>query len=84
MPLQKTYIIFAVVWLRALVTSGVGPVSESALIGGWDLGFGSGPEPSVDEEGLQIGTVASVKITFTSTGPDVFDTICESSILLNG
>ena len=78
MPLQKTYIIFAVVWLRALVTSGVGPVSESALIGGWDLGFGSGPEPSVDKEWLQIGTIASVKIAFAATGPDVLDSICKT------
>ena len=64
--------------MRALVTSGVRPVSKSALVSGWDLGLGSGPEPSVDEEWLQIGTVASIEIAFTSTGPDVLDSVCQN------
>jgi len=74
-------VIFTVVGLRALVTSGVRPVSKSALVSGWDLGLGSGPEPSVDEEWLQIGTVASIEIAFTSTGPDVLDSVAGHLLL---
>ena len=70
------YIIFAVVGLWATISASVRPVSESALVGGGDLGFGTGPEPSVDDDRLQIGAAASIKVAFTSAGPQVFHSIC--------
>ena len=72
---MNAYVIFAVVGLRATISTGVGPVSQSALIGGWDLGLRAGPEPSVDDGWLQIGAVASVKVAFAAASPDVLDAI---------
>lgn len=76
-----TLVIFAVVWLRAAVTAGVGPVTQSALIGGWDLGFGAGPEPSVDDGRLQVGAAATVEIAFAAASPDELDAIASQLLL---
>lgn len=70
------YIIFTVIGLWAAISTSVRPVSKSALVGGWDLGFGTGPEPSVDDGWLQVSAVASVEVAFAATGPDVLDAIC--------
>lgn len=64
----------------ATITTGVGPVTKSALVGGWDLGFGARPEPSVDNGWLQISAVASVKVAFAAASPDVLDAILEIKI----
>ena len=53
------------------------PVTKSTLVGGGDLGLRTGPEPSVDNDGLQISAVASVEVAFATAGPDVLDSICE-------
>lgn len=72
---RLTLVIFAVVWLRAAVTAGVGPVTQSALIGGRDLGLGTGPEPAVDDGWLQVGAAAPVEIAFAAASPDELDAI---------
>ena len=58
----NAYVIFAVVGLWATISTGVGPISQSALISGWDFSFRTGPEPSVDDGWLQISAIASVKV----------------------
>lgn len=78
---RLTLVIFAVVGLRATISTGVGPISQSALIGGWDLSLRAGPEPSVDDGWLQIGAVASVKVAFAAAGPDVLDAIASQLLL---
>lgn len=79
---RLSLVIFTVVGLRAAITTSVRPVTKSALVGGGDLGFRTGPEPSVDNDGLQISTVASVEVAFATAGPDVLDSIA-SHLLLN-
>lgn len=73
---RLAFVVFAVVGLRAAITTGVGPVAQGALVGGRDLGLRTGPEPSVDDGWLQIGAVASVKVAFAAASPDVLDAIC--------
>lgn len=76
-----TFIVFTVVGLRASVTTGVGPVSQSALVSRRDLSLRARPEPSVDNGWLQISTVASVKVAFAAAGPDVLDAIASQLLL---
>lgn len=76
---MRTYIIFTVIGLRAAIATSVGPVTQSALVSGRDLGLGAGPEPSVDDCRLKIGAVASVEVAFAAAGPDVLDTIWRKS-----
>lgn len=53
----------------------VGPVATPALgeVGGGDAAVGAGPEPAVDDGGLQVWPVAAVEVTLASGGPDVLD-----------
>jgi len=74
-------IVFAVVGLWAAITTSVGPVTESTLIGRWDLSFGARPEPPVDDGWLQISAVASVKVAFATASPDELDTIASQLLL---
>lgn len=78
---RLTLIVFTVIGLRATISTGVGPVSESALVGGRNFGLGTGPEPSVDKDWLQISAVASVKIAFAAASPDVLDAIASQLLL---
>jgi hypothetical protein len=64
--------------LWATISTGVGPISQSALISGWDFSLRTGPEPSVDDGWLQISAIASVKVAFASASPDVLDAIFHS------
>lgn len=79
---RLSLIIFAIVGLRAAITTSVRPVTKSTLVGGGDLGLRTGPEPSVDNDRLQISAVASVEVAFAAAGPDVLDSIA-SHLLLN-
>jgi len=55
-------------------TSGVGPFLERSSICGIHLCVVSSPEPSIDVLGEEIISVAAIKVTQTSRGPDVFGT----------
>lgn len=74
-------IIFAVVGLWATITTSAGPVTKSALVGGWDLGFGARPEPSIDDSWLKISAVASIEVAFATASPDVLDAIASQLLL---
>lgn len=65
----------AVVGLPLAGAAGVGPVADPAegAVGGGDTGGRAGPEPAVDERGLQVGPVAAVKVALAAGGPDVLD-----------
>lgn len=64
---------FSVIRLRLAKTTGVTPVPGVSLRGGTDLGSGTRPEPAVYVRWLQVGSVASRKVTFPSGSPNVPD-----------
>lgn len=66
---------FGVVWLRSLeVASGaprlVAPTGGS-LVGFGQFDAGAGPEPSVDQDWLQVLAIAALEIAEATTRPDV-------------
>lgn len=65
----------SVVGLRSTTTAGGGPVTAPSEggVGGGNTGAGTGPEPSVDNRGLEISAVAAVKVTLAARSPGVFD-----------
>lgn len=63
---------FAVVGLGLADSSVLGPIVLLAVGGGRELLQLSGPEPSVDVGGLQVGTLAATEIALPSAGPNVF------------
>jgi len=66
--------LFSVVRLSAwrVESSGEGPVVEAAgRVGGTESGLVSGPEPSVDGLGEEVGSVAAVEVTKSARSPEV-------------
>uniref|UniRef100_A0A8D9BSQ0 Uncharacterized protein n=1 Tax=Cacopsylla melanoneura TaxID=428564 RepID=A0A8D9BSQ0_9HEMI len=61
----------SVVRLSLSKTTSGGPVPCVSLSSGSNLGTTAGPEPSVHIGGLQVGSVATVEVTFAARGPDV-------------
>jgi len=59
----------------------VRPVSISTVVGGTDTGTRARPEPSVDQVGLEIGSVAAGEVTFSSGSPNVPNTTASKSLL---
>lgn len=53
----------------------VTPTGRS-LVGLGQLDTRTGPEPSVDQDGLQVLAVATSKVAQTATGPDVGQFLC--------
>jgi len=51
------------------------PVSVDSVSGGWQLFELSRPEPTVNVEGLQVGTVASLEVAQSTGRPDVLDIV---------
>ena len=65
----------SVVGLGLLVSSGPGPVASPAEggVGGGNSSGGPGPEPPVDNGGLEVGPVAAVEVTLAPRSPNVLD-----------
>lgn len=64
-----------VVGLGTAAASSAGPVTVPAEsgVGGGDASGRTGPEPSVDDWGLEISSVATVEVALASRGPDVLN-----------
>lgn len=76
-----TLVVLAVVGLRAAITASVGPITQSALVGGRNLGLRAGPEPAIDDGWLQVSAAASVKVAFAAASPDILDAIAGQLLL---
>ena len=65
--------LFSVVRLRPrwAEASSAGPVVESGSIGWTEASLVCRPEPSVDVLWEEVGTIATVKVTETTGGPEV-------------
>lgn len=72
---------FTIVRLGLPEATGEGPIAGVALGGGSDFGAGAGPEPAVHIRGLQIGTITTRKVTFTSRCPDKSHITASNSLL---
>jgi len=72
---------FPVVRLSLAVAASGAPVTGVPLGGRSDLGSGSGPEPSVDVSGLQVGPVAAVEVALPSRSPDVLHVSSDDPLL---
>lgn len=69
---SRTYLCsLTVVRLLLSISAGVGPISGVSLSGGTNLCSGTGPEPSIYIRWLEVGTVATREITFTTRCPNV-------------
>jgi len=57
-----------VVRLALAGAAGAGPVSSPSLggVGGGDTGLAAGPEPSIDQGGLQVGPVTAIEVALTA------------------
>lgn len=66
-----TLLQFAIVWLGNSDAAVFRPIVLASIGSGGELLQFGGPEPSVDGNRLQVGTVASLEVTQTSAGPDV-------------
>lgn len=66
-----TLLQFAVVWLGHSDAAVLRPIVLATIGGSGELLQFGGPEPSVDGNRLQVGTVASLEVTQASAGPDV-------------
>jgi len=66
---------FTVVGLGSSAATSARPSTSPSLgaVGGWDSCRGTGPEPSVDNGRLKIGTVTAIKVALATRGPDVLD-----------
>ena len=62
-------------------SSGVRPVSVGTVVGGSNTSTRAGPEPSVDQVGLEISTVATGKVALSAGSPDVTDTSTGNALL---
>ena len=72
-------VVLAVVRLLLAVAAGGRPVGGLTVGRRRDLGLGTGPEPAVDDDRLQIGAVAAVKVALATAGPDVLDSDCRNT-----
>lgn len=72
---------FTVVRLSTSESSGVRPVSIGTVVGGSNTGTRARPEPSVDQVGLEISTVAAGEIALSAGSPDVTDTATGNTLL---
>jgi len=59
----------------------VTPISISPVVGGSNPAARSTPEPAVDKVGLEIGSVAAVKVALSSRSPDVPDPSASNALL---
>lgn len=64
---------FAIVWLRLANAAICRPIVLVAIVGGRKFLQFSGPEPAVDGNRLQIGTIAALEVTNAAGGPNVLD-----------
>ena len=72
---------FTVVRLSTSESSGVRPVSIGTVVGGSNTSTRARPEPSVDQVGLEISTVAAGKVALSAGSPDVTNTSTGNSLL---
>ena len=47
------------------------PITVATFALGWDPIAPGGPKPPIDNVGRQIGTIATIEVAFTSTSPNV-------------
>jgi len=66
--------------LELRLVAGVGPglvgPARGRGVGGGHLDARSGPEPSIDDGGLEVFTVTPLEIAETAAGPDVGKVLC--------
>ena len=62
------------------LVAGVGPglvgPARGRSVGGGHLHAGAGPEPSVDDGGLKVLTVAALEVTQAAASPDIGKVLC--------
>ena len=62
-----------VVWLRLPGSPRGAPGSGNSALSAAEPHLGAGPEPAVDDGGLEVRPLTAIKVTFPPRGPEISD-----------